>query len=212
MVKHWMESHPFSVEQPGFKFTIIGAFKDCLSRQVAEAMKIYYSTDNLLNSKNEYLSNNISRVTVDIDKYERKKKELEEEKRELEASRMFENFKFKNRVHEKRGREEENANHQEANLKLEPNMKRRRKDSGWLETQCELDLGTWLAAAEARCERAGQIRSRIERESERVLKLMNERESKKVKGDHNLPVGEVAESEALQAGWKNSTHIHDGEL
>ena len=81
-----------------------------------------------------------------------------------------------------------------------------------METQGELDLGTWLATAKARCERAGHIRNRIDRERERVLKLMNERESKKVKGDHNLPVGEVAESEALQAGWKNSTHIHDGEL
>ena len=98
MVKHWMECHPFSVEQPGFKFTIIGAFKDCLSRQVAEAMRIYYSHDNLLNSKNEYLSNNIARVTVDIDKFERKKKELEEEKHALEASRMFEDFKLKNTV------------------------------------------------------------------------------------------------------------------
>ena len=72
-----------------------------------------------------------------------------------------------------------------------------------METKCELDLGTWLAAAEARCERAGRIRNRIERESQRVLKLMNERESKKGKGNHTLPVGEITESEELQAGWKN---------
>ena len=57
--------------------------------QVAEAMNIYFSDDNLLNGKNEYLSYNIVRVTVDIDKYDRKKKELEEEKQALEASMIF---------------------------------------------------------------------------------------------------------------------------
>ena len=72
MVKHWMLHHPSEVEQPPFQFTIISSYRDCLSRQIGEAMKILFSKDKLLNSKNEYLANNISRVMVDEDKYEKK--------------------------------------------------------------------------------------------------------------------------------------------
>ena len=48
---------------------------------MSEAIRILYSKDQLLNSKNEYLSNNITRVTVDQDKFERMKIELAEERK-----------------------------------------------------------------------------------------------------------------------------------
>ena len=54
MVKHWMNDHPDSNVCPEFSFTLKARFRDCLSRQVAEAISIMYTKDQLLNSKNEY--------------------------------------------------------------------------------------------------------------------------------------------------------------
>ena len=55
---------------PKFTFTILKSFKDYLSRQVAEALMIHYSGDELLNSKNQYLA----RVVVEENAFERKRK------------------------------------------------------------------------------------------------------------------------------------------
>ena len=65
MVKHWMTSHPDSNACPSFDLNMLGSYTDCLSRQVAEALRIMSSKDVLLNSKNEYASNCLSRVCVD---------------------------------------------------------------------------------------------------------------------------------------------------
>ena len=50
---------------PRFTFTVFQSFKDCLSRQVAEAIQIHYIKDEILNSKNEYNTNHLSRVVVE---------------------------------------------------------------------------------------------------------------------------------------------------
>ena len=72
MVKHWLSSHEDEETCPDFKFKIVGKFKDCLSRQVTEAVMIHYSPDILLNSKNEYNSNCLARVKVDETKYDQR--------------------------------------------------------------------------------------------------------------------------------------------
>ena len=72
---------------PKFTFTILKSFKDCLSRQVAEAIMIHYSGDELLNSKNEYNANHLSRVVVEEDAFERKRKAKQEEMREHEEKK-----------------------------------------------------------------------------------------------------------------------------
>ena len=46
-----------------------------MSRQVAEAIRIHYATNDLLNSKNEYNANHRSRVLVDEDAFTKKKRE-----------------------------------------------------------------------------------------------------------------------------------------
>ena len=147
-----MIHHPSEVEQPPFKFTIISTYRDCLSRQIGEAMKILFTKDKLLNSKNEYLANNISRVMVDEDKYEKKRREIREEKLEAEEKKALEDFKLLRKKTEKRQRE--NANRLENQPRIEPLMKRRRLTPSRLEnkwTEGELDLGKWLARAEERC-------------------------------------------------------------
>ena len=54
IVKHWMSSHPKLPTPPEMEFMVTGRFKDCLSRQISEALRINNSTDVLLNSKGEY--------------------------------------------------------------------------------------------------------------------------------------------------------------
>ena len=43
IVKHWLSSHEEDKEQPEFIFKKISSHKDCLSRQIAEAILIHYS-------------------------------------------------------------------------------------------------------------------------------------------------------------------------
>ena len=71
MVKHWLSSLQEEKQVPNFRFKITGTFKDCLSRQITEAMRIFLSEDEMLNSKNEYLANCLSRVQVSEDRFER---------------------------------------------------------------------------------------------------------------------------------------------
>ena len=98
MIKHWLTSHVEEETCPDFKFRIVGSYKDCLTRQVSEAVMIHYSKDILLNSKNEYNSNCLTRLTIDENKFEKKTRErLEaiEEAKEKEAWELFKNRKRK---------------------------------------------------------------------------------------------------------------------
>ena len=64
-----------------------------MSRQVGEAIAILLSRDSLLNSKNEYIQNCISRITVEEDKIARKMRLQEEEEAEKEEERAVQEFK-----------------------------------------------------------------------------------------------------------------------
>ena len=71
-------------------FKIKGTYRDCLSRQLGVAMRIFYSRDMLLNSKSEYLSNYLTRLTItetDWESKERIRKEEEEDTLEREIVR-----------------------------------------------------------------------------------------------------------------------------
>ena len=93
LVKHWMMTHPDDDQCPPFKIKVIGSYKDCLTRQVSEALKIHNSKDELLNSRNEYASNHLSRIVVDMDSVARKRQVQREEEEERQAARMLESFK-----------------------------------------------------------------------------------------------------------------------
>ena len=51
IVKHWMKTHPSLPNPPKMEFKVTGKFKDCLTRQISEAVRIGNSRDTLLNSK-----------------------------------------------------------------------------------------------------------------------------------------------------------------
>ena len=93
IVKHWRTSHSDMIDKPRVEFRMSGRFKDALSRQVSEAMDIYHTTDNILNSKSEYINNCISRLTVNEQDWERKVREKQEEQDELEEMEKVEDFK-----------------------------------------------------------------------------------------------------------------------
>ena len=96
ITKHWMNSHPSLPSPPKMEFTISSMFRDCLSRQIGEALKINFSKDILLNSKAEYLSNSVSRLTIKEDAWEmRERTRLEEEQDELNKKRVEEFKKLK---------------------------------------------------------------------------------------------------------------------
>ena len=78
---------------PEFRFKVVKKYKDCLSRQLGEALSIFTSKDKLLNSKNEYISNCISRLAVQEGVVEKKRREMREEVEEREALEKLKKFK-----------------------------------------------------------------------------------------------------------------------
>ena len=93
ITKHWMNSHPSLPSPPKMEFSISSRFRDCLSRQIGEALKINFSIDVLLNSKAEYLSNSVSRLTVKEDAWEMKERTRKEEEQEEIDKVRVEEFK-----------------------------------------------------------------------------------------------------------------------
>ena len=93
IIKHWMETHPDLNNIPPFKFRVVSGFKDCLTRQVSEAISIWQSPDSLLNSENEYITNCITRITVQEDQLERKLREIEEEQENAKLAQRLMEFR-----------------------------------------------------------------------------------------------------------------------
>ena len=105
---------------PPFKFKVRKTFKDCLSRQISEAVAIMMTGDNILNGKCEYLRNCIARVKVEEDDIERKKREMFEESEEKERIESIEKFRKEKEpglLRIKRKRESQVNNQQEYYLK-----------------------------------------------------------------------------------------------
>ena len=66
IVKHWMTYHQEEESRTSVNFfKVLISFKDCFSRKVAETIRIHYAMDELLNIKNEYNANHLSRMVED---------------------------------------------------------------------------------------------------------------------------------------------------
>ena len=91
MVKHWFTSHPEEEEQPGFRFRVVGKFKDCLTRQLKEAVRMGHRPGNL-NSKGEWGSCNIPRLIIEKEDYAKKKDEIEARKRKEKDEQELQDF------------------------------------------------------------------------------------------------------------------------
>ena len=79
MYKHWKIEHPELEEQPKFKIKIVASFRDALSRQISESVRIDMRGENVLNSRTEYSRCTIPRLTIDKERWKtRKTEELKE--------------------------------------------------------------------------------------------------------------------------------------
>ena len=66
IAKHWLEAHPTLNRPPGIKFQVKNSFKDALSREVEEALKIEKANSDhslsILSSKSEWSSGSLTRL------------------------------------------------------------------------------------------------------------------------------------------------------
>ena len=113
-----MSSHEELNIPPPFTFKIKKQYTDCLSRQVGEAISILLSNDQLLNSKNEYIQNCISRISIQEDSYERKMRILQEETEERQEETALAAFKASKRFGSKRKDDENFPGNQNKKRKL----------------------------------------------------------------------------------------------
>ena len=204
MVKHWMDKHPEQNILPTFTFTILRSFKDSLSRQVSEAVTMFLSKDNLLNSKNEYVQNCISRVTIEEDKYQRKLRERLEEKEESDEADRLEAFKKEklNRLHPIPRNIKDGPQPGEG-IKSNLWSKRRGENipEGWRQRQHKkrrtenttssaehiiedlIDWWKWVTEDCLRAGRVGLLKERMKTEREFIINWMNNKSVVKTKSD-----------------------------
>ena len=177
MVKHWLSSHQEDKEVPGFRFRITGTFKDCLSRQINEAMKIFLSEDEMLNSKNEYLANCLTRVQVSEDRFERKMRELREDDEEKEYQAKVAKLKFE-RTSWAEGKRDDQDDDQPSGRSILELMKMKRKPAekaGPAEkrrkvnpTDTDINIKLFLEVAEGMCLRVGQLKTMLKHDLQRM--------------------------------------------
>ena len=63
MVKHWFLDHPGEGSLPTFKFRVLGKYKDCLTRQLKEAVRVQNRPDNI-NINGQFGGGTIPRLVV----------------------------------------------------------------------------------------------------------------------------------------------------
>jgi hypothetical protein len=73
-------------------FKITSMFRDCLSRQIGDILRIHFTRDRILYSKNEYMSNRISRL-IEEDAWERRGRCRQEEGAEMLELAEVEDFR-----------------------------------------------------------------------------------------------------------------------
>ena len=82
-VKHWFLDHPEELDPPKFRVRVIGSYKDAMSRQVKEAIRIQ-NRPGSLNSKGEYGGGRITRLVVEKSAVDKKKEEIKTRRRQEE--------------------------------------------------------------------------------------------------------------------------------
>ena len=92
IAKHW-EHHHQGEDMPEFRFRIVRTFRDSLSRQVAESIRIDLRGEGVLNSKTVYSRNHLPRVVIEkpaweMEAEERWKRAAEAKEREEDRERQ----------------------------------------------------------------------------------------------------------------------------
>ena len=132
-IKHWLLDHQDMKEPPRFKFRLIKSFKDPMSRQLAEAVRIELRGNDILNSKAEYNRSRVPRLRVDMEGW---KKSTEKEPASLQGGQGEEEYEatiLETEKAKKRKPEEET----EMKQKRKPKRIKMDKLEGWGENEEE---------------------------------------------------------------------------
>ena len=142
MVKHWLSDHADLPEPPPFHIKVVSSFKDSMTRQISESVRIDLRGGGVLNSRTEYSRCRLPRLMIDMDEWRTKKKE---ERRELEPSIPEEGMEWLNEewdgeIKEEKRKPEKEMKSSQKRRKLEPLV-------GWGEATanpapCVRDLAT----------------------------------------------------------------------
>ena len=89
----YLTDHRFGKEDRELLFKF--KFKDCLTRQISEAIRINSSKDALLNSKGEYGGNFVSRLSVKEDVWDRRERDRREDEQVEEDKRLVAEFRMR---------------------------------------------------------------------------------------------------------------------
>jgi hypothetical protein len=144
--KHWAEHHP-NESMPRFSFKVIRTFQDCLTRQVAESVRIDRRGGCVLNSKTEFSRCKITRLVVDTSEWQEEgRTEQDKTGEQLEEDTMWEDNIWEKLVAKKCRKSQEEFGGQPA--------KRSRKDMDWgqVEVQDNSMMRTWLLEDNKRME------------------------------------------------------------
>ena len=79
-IKHWQLEHKELDAPPRFKFSIVNSFKDPLTRQLAESVRIERRGMEILNSRSEYSRCRVPRLQIDQEPWLNRKKDKGVEK------------------------------------------------------------------------------------------------------------------------------------
>ena len=82
IAKHWQESHPDMRKVPEFRFKIVRSYRDPLTRQVGESVRIDMRKG-VLNSKTMYSRNPLPRLVLEKTDKEKKYEEFAKEKEKM---------------------------------------------------------------------------------------------------------------------------------
>ena len=114
IAKHWFMDHEDELEPPGFRYKLVGSYKDCLTRQVKEAIRIL-NRPGSLNSKDEFGRSILIRLTVEQSEYVKKKEQIEQNRKQQEEDESWERFVEKTKS--KHGKRKDNTDIEESNYK-----------------------------------------------------------------------------------------------
>ena len=87
-VKHWLIHHQEMQCPPAFRYKVIASFKDPMTRQLSEAVRIELRGSGILNSKSEYSRCRVPRLKVDMEGWNKTKSR--EDPNKAEANQIVE--------------------------------------------------------------------------------------------------------------------------
>ena len=95
ITKHWLLNHPTSRNPPVFKFSVMSHHSDPMSREVNEALLIetHRKSSNLLNSKKEWNSTPLARLTIELPEWKKKQASDLENIKEKHVKKRLQDFK-----------------------------------------------------------------------------------------------------------------------